>query len=163
MEISHFAWSQWNVGVLSAIWRYHWQWIEFNLAKDCFGQFSYFLKKLRNCNLNSGKAIEHFPVPCKITYFAQRDDQSIWNHSCPCLAIWWAEEMENGQCNPAHSCLFFLFSFFFTRDKKIALHYIPLNSLGCESQWHMSLSFKMAKHMWDWLLWGWPRIINQWQ
>lgn len=149
-------------GVLSVIWRYHPWCIVFHSTKDYADQFSYFCKKWRNCDSNiilkiTGKAIKCFLVSGKTTYCPQREEQLIWNQSCPCLEIWCAEAMENDRANPPH------LSLFFSQDKKIALHYIPLSSLGCESQWQMSLSFKRAKHMWDWLLWGWPRIINQWQ
>lgn len=163
-EFSHFSWSRSIYGVLlSAIWRYHRRWIVFHSTKAYAGQFCYFCKKWRNCHLNiilkiTGKAIKCFLVFWKTTYSPPGDEQMIWNQSCPCLEIWCAEAMENDRANPPH-----LIFFFFSQDKKIVLHYIPLSSLGCESQWQMSLSFKRDKHMWDWLLWGWPRIINQWQ
>lgn len=163
-EFSHFSWSQ-HLRVLSVIWRYHPLYIiVFHSTKDCAGQFCYFCKKWRNCNSNiiletTGKAIKCFLMSWKTTDIPLGEEQLIWNQSCPCLAIWCAEAMENDLTNPPHlSCLFF-----FLQDKKIALHYISLSSLGCESQWQMSLSLKRAKHIWDWLLWGWPRIINQWQ
>lgn len=133
------------------VWCYHPRCIEFQSKRILSVSFCYFCKKYTNCNSNiklkiTCKAIKCFLVSPRTTYVPQGEEQLIWNQSCPCLAIWYAEAMENDQTNSPR------LSRLFSRDKKIALHYILLSSLGCESQWQMSLSFKRAKHMWDWLL-----------
>lgn len=140
-ELCYFSWSYSTYWVLCVIWQYYPRCIVFHATKDYAGQFSYFSKKWRNCNLNiilkiTSKAIKGFLVFWKATYLSVRISVDLKSElSLFGDLMWWGNGKWPGSTTPFN--FFFLF-----HDKKIALHYIPLSSLGCESQWQISLSLK---------------------